>query len=221
MGRLRLRDNEVRASRLPELCMVCGEPSVKHVKKNFSWYPPWVTALILAGLLPYLIIAAVLSQRMTVDVPLCARHSGHFWKRTLLIWLTLVGWLAVGVLGTVLVTELVPEPDKGYLMAGVCMGFAAGLVAVIVVVGIAQNTAIRPKEITNREITLVRVDNKFIDAAEKLRDERRRMRFPEEDLEELQPPRPRPVEDLDGRPRRSDAFRAPDGDDRLQRRDDD
>jgi hypothetical protein len=215
MGRLRLRENELRASRLPELCMVCGEPAETHVKKNFSWFPPWVSVTILLGLIPYVIIAAILTKRMSVGVTLCARHRGHFWKRTLVIWLALLGWLALSVAAFVIAAALAPKngPGGGEEFGFAWLAFTLGLIAAIIVIAIAQNTAIRPKEITDRDITLIHVDDRFIDEIERMREERRRLRD-EDDYEARRlPRRPTPgavpdVERVDDRPRPKDAFRA-------------
>jgi hypothetical protein len=224
MGKLRLRDTEVRAPRLPEMCMVCGQRSETEVKKSFSWYPPWVGVTILAGLIVYVILAVVLTKRMTVDVPLCNRHRGHFWKRTLLTWLTLIAWLATGGVAFALAAALAPRNDAGPAMGIVCALFGIGLIGVIIVIAVAQSTAIRPKEITDRDITLLRVHDDFIDAMQELCDQRRRRRDEEDfDYQERRPPRPRAVEDVDDRPRRRDSYRAEriDEDRPRRRRDDD
>ncbi len=224
MGRVRLRESEVRASRLPEVCMACGQPSETHVKKNFSWFPPWVGVTILAGLLPYVILAAVLTKRMTVDIPLCTRHRGHFWKRTLLIWLVLLAWLGLSFLSFVLTMALLPERERSGAMGITCVAFLGGLVAAIIVIWFAQNTGIRPKEITDHDITLVSVHDDFIDALEAFREERRRRRDSDDDFEDRRPSRRRPVDEpddvegVDDRPPRRDAFRTDRGDEDRPRR---
>jgi hypothetical protein len=212
MGRIRLRESEVRASRLPEVCMACGEPSDTHVKKNFSWFPPWVGITILAGLLPYMILAAVLTKRMSVSVPVCDRHRGHFWKRTLLIWMSLALWLVGSGLIFVLTMALLPPKEQDGAFGLSCFAFIGGLIAAIVVIWFAQNSGIRPKEITDRDITLIGVDDRFIDAVEDEREQRRQKRDAEDGLDDRPPPRRRAAEDDDlprdgyreGRPRRRD-----------------
>src|SRR5438477_7402723 len=107
MGRLRLRMSDTKADRLPDACMVCGEPSKEYVRKNFSWFPPWVYATILLGVLPAFIVASVLTKRMRIDVPLCREHLGHFRKRVTLFWVLVAVWMVSPVLLFTLVFVLV------------------------------------------------------------------------------------------------------------------
>jgi hypothetical protein len=60
---------------LPPYCVKCGRPSEPtFFAKSFRWHPQWVYIFILLALLLYAILAAVMSKRMTVQVPLCSRH---------------------------------------------------------------------------------------------------------------------------------------------------
>src|SRR5690242_17414628 len=69
------------ASRLPAVCMKCGERSALEKVKTFSWCPPWVVVIIVLALLPGAIIAMVLTRRLTVHVPLCEDHGNHWsWR---------------------------------------------------------------------------------------------------------------------------------------------
>jgi hypothetical protein len=97
MALVRIARYEVDQNLLPSLCIRCGRPAELWKSKKFAWYPPWVLALILIGWgIPYIIVALVLTQRMTVRVPLC-----HAWgpeshmechRRTIL---RCVGWRRV------------------------------------------------------------------------------------------------------------------------------
>ena len=51
--------------------------------------------MILAGLLPYAIVAILMTKRARVQVPLCENHKGHWFLRNLFIW---GGLLAVGAI---------------------------------------------------------------------------------------------------------------------------
>src|SRR5437899_9802675 len=94
MASIRLGRYEVEEEGLPAVCMRCGEPATVTVHKTFRWYPSWVFALIFAGLLPYVIVASVLTKRMGVPVSFCARHKGHWIKRGLLVSGTLMALIA-------------------------------------------------------------------------------------------------------------------------------
>lgn len=222
MARLRLRERETRAKYLPEVCMVCGEPSESIIRRTFSWFPPWVGLTILLSFVPYIILVIVLTKKMTVDVPICGRHGGYFWKRTAFIWLVLLGWLVIsGALFAVGV--VVAENNRGNASAAPmigCLAFIVGLIVAIIVIAVVQNTTIRPKEITDHEITLVAVHDRFMDAMDGQRESRRgELRRDEED--DYEPPPRRRRRDEDDDPRQRDRFRdRPDDDAPRRRRDD-
>src|SRR5689334_11120648 len=127
MARLRLRDTETRRSRLPELCMACGEPAETHIKKNFSWYPPWAGLLILVALIPAVIVIAILTKRMTVEVPVCAQHRGYFGKRILWTVLALLGWLGLSAAAFALAIAVADKNNEGGAMGFACLAFVLSL----------------------------------------------------------------------------------------------
>src|SRR6266478_3526907 len=95
MATTRLSLYEVDRKLLPDLCMRCGEPATTHKNRNFSWYPPWIGVTILAGLIVYVILVAVLTKRMRVSVPLCDAHKNHWSIRVMIILLSFVALLAL------------------------------------------------------------------------------------------------------------------------------
>src|SRR5258708_14518335 len=62
MPQIRL-DREDADGRLPMVCMRCGEPATVTRTRNMSWCPPWVGVLFLAGLIPYVIVAIIMTKR--------------------------------------------------------------------------------------------------------------------------------------------------------------
>jgi hypothetical protein len=215
MAELRLKELQAFGDRMPMVCMVCGEPAVKHYRKNFSWVPGWVHITILAGLLPWAIIVAILTKRMWVDVPVCEQHRGYFWKRLaagFLSFLLLVG-LCIGA--AVLVGEVAGKNNDA--MGYVCVGSGVLFVAWIILLFVIQAKTLRPKEITDRTITLTRVHEGFITALREFRDR--------EDLgdsvqEDSYRKRYRDAESRRGRDDRTD-IRPADPDDRIRRDDED
>ncbi len=145
----------------PEVCMKCGAPSSVVIRRTFSWYPPWVIITILAGLLIYAILAMVLTKRMTVRVPLCEEHKGHWTKRTII---TLLGFLGVLIFLSLAIAASVSDdvlPEVAY----VCWSLTVVLlVAWLILVVVLQQSAIRPTEITDRSITLTGVSAGYIEA---------------------------------------------------------
>lgn len=172
---------------LPSVCMCCGQPATVTKTKKMQWCPPWVGILILAGLLPYAIVAMILTKRARVQAPFCDDHKGHWLHRALLMWgsFFLFGFLG---LGAIVAAASLPQHLRENALGFTCLG---GVVLLLIWLGIviyAQNTGIRPKEITDNEILLDGVCLAFVDAVdesdreyEERRRERRRRRDDDED----------------------------------------
>ncbi|HLW67799.1 MAG TPA: hypothetical protein VKS79_20950 [Gemmataceae bacterium] len=167
MAELRLKQSQTTGDRMPMVCMVCGEPAVKHYRKNFSWVPGWVHITIIAGLLPWAIIVSILTKRMWVDVPVCQQHRGYFWKRTAVAVLSFLLLAVVSIGAAVLLDEMGAKDAVGF----VCVGSAGLFFAWVIALFVIQQTMLRPKEITDRSITLTRVHEGFLTALREFRDQ--------------------------------------------------
>jgi MFS family permease len=95
---------------LPDACVKCGQPAAIRLTRKLAWSNPWLGLLIPLGLLIYVIVAAIVSKRAVVEIPLCEAHRK---RRTLLtglgVGLLFLGLFAVAALlmaraGTILVT---------------------------------------------------------------------------------------------------------------------
>jgi hypothetical protein len=150
--------------KLPNVCCVCGEETTLYKSKKFSWAPSWVFILILAGLLIWVIVALILTKSMTAYLPVCAKHRGHWFRRgamQLLILLLFVGVFIFGVATTG------PAGAAGNDLSNVLCGVGlVGFMVCLLWAAIAQNGAVRPKEITDREMTLVNLSPVFVEATE-------------------------------------------------------
>ena len=175
MARVRLSRYEVEEDDLPPVCMRCGAPAVERVSKAFAWHPPWVLVLLIAGLLPFAIVAFVLTKRMTIRAPLCAAHRNHWFSRLLFTWLSFVGLAVLGVAAVVLMVESGDRRSGGGMswLAGLaCAGATVGLLAWVIATVTLQLTSIRPTEITDRSILLTGVAREFLEALEDEQDRR-------------------------------------------------
>lgn len=163
--RLESYDGEVRD--LPELCMKCGAPPSVRKSKNFSWYPSWVGVLLLAGLIPYVIVAAILTKKCRVEVPLCDRHKNHWLMRQLLVLLSLLGLLVLGV-GTAILAGVMSDKGSGneFFSGMACFGWFILMIFWIVLACNVQFTTIRPSEITETFIRLTSVSKDFAQACD-------------------------------------------------------
>jgi hypothetical protein len=162
MAKVRFENPERSGFGLPPVCMCCGAEATVFKTKQFSWYPTWVPLLLLIGLLPFIIVALILTKRMRVKAPLCKRHRNHWFARQALILLSFLGLIGLVVSTVVLAPTPMKEETTALLFIGGVVGFLAWLVfAVVLHVG-----TIRPTEITRYSITLEGVAPEFKEAVQ-------------------------------------------------------
>lgn len=165
MAKLTLDSYRGDAEELPEVCMKCGEAATQFKRRTFSWYPPWTAVLLVAGLVPFAIVAILMTKKSRVEVPLCDAHKNHWLMRQLLSigsFFALVLFLAI----TIGVAVAIGDDNRGenVLMPFVCGGNAILFLGWLILAIILQNTAIRPTEITEDSITLTSVSDAFVEA---------------------------------------------------------
>jgi hypothetical protein len=171
MATVRISRFEAAERLLPPVCMRCGAEATVLKRKAFSWHPSWVLVLLLAGLLPFLILALVLTKYMTIHAPLCEEHRNHWTWRSLFTWLGLTFFLILGIMAIIFSVQ---ERGPGAAAVGglLCLGTLIGGLGWLIAAAIIQLVGIRPTEITNRGMTLTNVSPAFADALEDERDMR-------------------------------------------------
>jgi hypothetical protein len=219
MAQIRLKQRETDREYLPEVCMACGQPSATHIRKTFAWHPPWVIVLILVNLIVYAVVALIMTKRMTVEVPVCEKHRGYWWKRYLLMILPLPIIVALGI-GLMIALD---QPGQGNLSGMACAGTAGLGLVWLISVAVIQSMMIRAKEITDRTITLTRVNDEFVAALDEVRRRERPDDWDDEgdEYEERLRRRRRREQERAGHsddapPDKRDAFRAERGDDSIR-----
>jgi hypothetical protein len=170
MAKVRLGRNEIEEERLPMACMCCGAKAESTVTRKFSWYPPWIVILLFFGLCPFVIVALILTKRMTVGVPLCHLHKNHWSWRNWLSVLTFLGLVGLGGGATFLSAQMQAPGGQNYIGAIACGGVVVLGVAWFVMVAIVQLTAIGATEITDRSITLKGVSESFVNTLQEFRE---------------------------------------------------
>lgn len=168
--------DEAATGDLPNVCMRCGDDATTTRKQTFSWYPPWVNILILAGLLPWALVAMILTKKMRVEAPLCDRHAGHWFRFKLFAWVGLLGMVAVFFAGVVMAAN--DGPRASDLSAGVMIAGGVGFFVVLIAAAVWQMTLIRAAEVTDDDICLKGVSQEFREA---LREQRRAERDRDDD----------------------------------------
>ncbi len=170
MATIRITRYEVEQNRLPPVCMITGEPTNQTKRHKFRWTPPWVSLLLMACVLPGLIAAMILRKQITINVPVAERKRYHWLWRQLFSSFGVIGCIVLVVAGIVLANR--PNRQNEAFDLGLLTAVAAGigLLIVLIVSVILQYTSVRPKEITDRDITLVGVHEYFVAALEEERD---------------------------------------------------
>lgn len=151
MARIRLHRNEA-AGRLPPLCLRCGRPAFQVESLQISWFPLWVNALMLPGMVPYLIVAPLLTRRATLHAPFCPRHRNHWRVRQNATGLAALAF-ALGVGGS-----LAWHPPA---FLWVLVALFPLLVATVIVV---HSTSVRAVEVTEAFVVIDGVCDEFLDA---------------------------------------------------------
>jgi hypothetical protein len=142
-------------------CLRCGGAAVAVRRHSFSWHPEWVILFVLPGVLPLFLAIFITTKRKRLIVPLCSNHRNHWiWRR----WLTFGGPLlliAFAVAGYV-ADRFWPWGRRADLALEVAAGVAVLTLVWVVVVSIAQQTAIRALEVGRTSVTLTNVSEEFI-----------------------------------------------------------
>src|SRR5437879_875493 len=190
MAAIQLTRREAETGDLPNVCMRCGAPATVQTRRAFVSHPFWVYVLLPLGYLPYVIVAAVLTQRVRCYTYFCPRHKNHWLIRAVFIWGGLVVLLALMVGSFALVFAMerqLGQSTTNQLVGLVCVGSFMLLFAWLMSIPLSQLTAIHPDNVTDRRLILKGVSPLFVQAVQ---DYRERLRD-EEQEEDRGPARPR------------------------------
>jgi hypothetical protein len=86
MASIELSRYEAEEGDLPDVCMICGAPATVRKRYRFTWHPVWVYLLVPFGYLPYILVAALLTENVRCYTLFCPQHKNHWRWRTLSIW---------------------------------------------------------------------------------------------------------------------------------------
>jgi len=124
---------------LPPYCVKCGRPAEPNLlSKKFSWHPQWLYIFVLIAILIYVILAAVISKRMKLQLPLCAQHMEKYKTLRLAAAVLLLGCIPEMILAGV----YLPERYAGYGYAAGFLALLAGLVCLILFGALLRPTRI-------------------------------------------------------------------------------
>jgi hypothetical protein len=172
MASIQLTREEAELGFLPDVCMRCGAPATVRKRRMFVSHPFWVYVLLPFGYLPYVIVAAILTQRARCYTHFCPKHKNHYRVRAAIVWGTLAA-LVVLLLGS-FVLVVSPRQMTGsaldVVMASLCLGCLPLMICWLILIPIIQATAIHTADVTDRRLTLKRVSPAFVEAMHDYRD---------------------------------------------------
>jgi len=124
-----------RNAALPPYCVKCGRPAdAKPLRRRFSWHPPWVYIFLLIALLVYAVLAAVLSKRTTLELPLCPAHFEKYKTLRILAAVLLLG----SIPEMILAGAYLPNTYMGWGIFAGALAFVAGLVCLVMFNGVLR-----------------------------------------------------------------------------------
>jgi hypothetical protein len=176
MASIQLSRYEAEEGDLPDVCMCCGEEATERKRRRFISHPLWVYVLLPFGYLPYVIVAALLTEEVRCYTLFCPRHKNYWFVRSLFVWGLLVVVLALivgGVILAALLSEQASGSTKDFLGGSVCIGSVLLLFGWLVSIPLSQVTAIHPADPTEHRLTLKCVSPAFVEAVRQHRKARR------------------------------------------------
>src|SRR5262245_36956490 len=175
MASIHLSLYEAEEGDLPNVCMRCGAPATERDRRRFVSHPVWVYALLPFGYIPYVVVAAVLTERVRCYTLFCPRHKHHWGVRTLIIIGAFLALMAFIIGSMILVGSLHGHVNKGteeFLSGLVCFGAPVLVLCLLISIPIIQLTAIHPSNPTRDGLTLNGVSPAFVEAVHDYRENR-------------------------------------------------
>ena len=140
---------------LPERCVKCdAAEGVKMYRRTLRWHHPGIYAVILANLIIYAIVAAIVSKTTIVEAGLCAKHRS---KRRLGIglgWLGALAGIAVIIFGTATFSD---DTAIAFVIGGILL-FLGSIVA-----GMLMSRIVWAKKIDLQWVRLAGIAPAYLD----------------------------------------------------------
>jgi hypothetical protein len=128
------RDGDVlvfrKGAELPRRCVKSNEPAEHFLRRKLQWCPPWAYLGLLGGLLPFLVLAIVLTKKAEAEIGLNDEWFHRRRTRILIAWLLCLGGLGLAIAAAVI------ESGVAAIIGGVT--FLVGLIYTAIAVPIVQ-----------------------------------------------------------------------------------
>jgi len=105
---------------LPDRCVKCNAPAQgQKLRRKLSWHTPWIYALIILGLLFYIIAAVITSKRARIDIGLCREHFAARKRDVLIGWLSFALSIALFVAAAYFESGWIALAGAGVFFGGI------------------------------------------------------------------------------------------------------
>jgi hypothetical protein len=166
MASLTLDRDECAEGFLPPVCVRCGEAATGTRSQTFQWSPPILFLLFFVCTPLCILLFLLLRKRMTVALPLCDRHRGMWVRRQIAMVAGILSMVAGIWVGATFGREI----DRLlHFDSTTPIAIFGGVMAGVLLVGIAGFGAIRATRITTDTITLKGVSPAFAETVEQYR----------------------------------------------------
>jgi len=83
---------------LPERCVKTNLPAEgRTLRRDLSYYPPWVAVLILLNILIFAAVAVIIQKRATIHIGLCEERIAKRWRTIVISWMIVICSVCLGV----------------------------------------------------------------------------------------------------------------------------
>ena len=158
---IRLTTDELRDP-LPPICIITGEDTEETVVQKFSFTPGWVYVLLIINWLICLIVALVVTKKMTIAVPVVDEHK-NYWKRRGWITAWFVISAIVSLVGGGAVALSISSDNESLAIAVGVFGFVT-FISLLVGASVFAKSGVHVTEITETSIKFEKAHPRFIEA---------------------------------------------------------
>lgn len=142
-------------AQLPDRCVKSNQPTNQRLLRRLTWHHPALYLLIFVGVLIYIIVALIVRQTVTINLPLAARYKSRRLRWMALAWSMVLCSLAVLWIGIAQSDNL--GQDSNLLLP--FLFIAALFIAALI--GIYKCRVVYPKRIADGYVWLGGVCEEF------------------------------------------------------------
>jgi hypothetical protein len=128
---------------LPPKCIKTNQPTDQFLKRNLTWYPPWIAFTLLFAWPVFVILALVMQKKSTVYLGLTPQWMRRRRSRVLTTWALVFGGIGLFAVGVVNVNQFETAGGIG-MMSGMVMLLSSAIY------GVAYARLVVPAKIDDR-----------------------------------------------------------------------